>query len=499
MKLRVVSFFDENWVPPILIGGALAVMLCLLIFPRPKYQSFAEAEQQQKVLKHTRWGVRLPYRSGKNVTIDLSQPAELLVYESGKDFHVVRIALNAKGAPEKTIYTKLSEGEQLHHLASGQLLVEAEKDNHAFVALLDPSTLKPFFSKELKYSDLSTSYGAGNSVSFGHWRQKGNVLIFYHNSIKIGRHSWNSADHEYSVPYVVDCRYDFHLLDLTTLEVRSFVGLTPADLRPLGSLLKAGKSEIIENGPLYFLPDFFEDRQDVPLHQYIYSLGKFFLVGDQKTLIFSLENEEGNTLYFSLDLRNPDAPPRWDLPKNFAALFPDELALTEAEKAERMKSQDIVVTDEHSDTLTYQPDQIELSPGGFVVVGCLKLGDDDYSKERSVAGVQIMEDGVMKQTWVYRLGHLYQLGPLLVDPAGQRLFFPDQGPEDRFRVVGLSAISGKEVSVFPANILLDRGNGDKAGRTLRIVGAAVDFQKGLIYIHDQKQNLILCADIDLSH
>jgi hypothetical protein len=461
-----------------------------------KYQSFEKTEQAEKVLKHKRWEFLLPYKSGKDVTIDLSQSAELLIYESSGDFHVVRIPLDNKGEPGKMSYTKLNEGEDIHRIGTGQLLVEAEKDDHAFVALLDPKTLDLIFSKTLPYSTSSINTETDRSISFGHWRQKGDILIFYHNHIKIKRYSWSNGAYNYSVPYVADFRYDIHLINLTTLKVRSFVNLTPSMLGPLGILLEDGKSEIISNcQQRYFL----DDSQKVPLDQYIYSFGKFFLVDDQQVLIFSLENEKRKSLYFLLDLRKPNPVPTWDLPDSIVAQFPDELVLTEADKAERMKSQDFVVKDRDLSDVTYDLDQINFSPGGFVLVGRKKYAEDVYADERSIVGVQILSDGLMSQTWRYVVNHRYHLGPLLFDPLKQRVFFPETDPEDRFKVVGCMTSNGEKVSVFPANILLDRSISSKGGPTLRIVGTAVDFEQGVIYIHDQKQHRILSADIDLSH
>lgn len=482
------------------LENGLSIRMCylflsLLVISCSKYQSFDESEQGETILKSRRWEVKLPYKSGKNVTIDLSRPAELLMYESGGDFHVVRIPLETKGEPGIMRYAKLDEGKNLHQLSTGQLLVETEEDNRAFVALLDSKTLDLLFSTTLKYSTSSIIPTSDHYISFEHWTQKGDMLIFFHNLIRIRRYSWTVGDYSFSVPYVVDSRYDIYLINLATQRVRSFFELTPSALGPLGKLLKEEKSEIISQKGTYSLPE----SQKVPLDRYVYTLDKFFLVDDQQVLIFSLENEVGTSLYYLLDLRKANAVPTWDLPENIAAQYPYELNLTEADTTERMNSQDLVVKNTDMIDVTYAVDEIGLSPAGFVLVGREKYGEDVYADGRSVAGLQILADGIMKQTWCYHLGHHYRLGPLLFDPLKQRVFFPEEDSEGKFNVVGCMTDNGKKTSAFPANILIDQGNDDKGGPTLRIVGTAVDFEHGLIYIHNQKRHSVFCADIDLPH
>jgi hypothetical protein len=459
-----------------------------------RYQSFYEGGFGEEVASRLRWEMALPYASGKDLTFEYILTDEVLLSDRRDGFHITKIFPNAPPQERPPLHLNVADGASCEILDATRLLVMGADDKKAKrVALVDRRTLSVLFSTELPFTkDSSFEARARRDISVPGWKRTAGALIVVRSTVNVDTYSWSDARYRYTVPYITGAQYDVHVLSLKDHGVRSFVGISSHSLGPLNGLL-AGSSVEAMSKSRFRQGTSAAAEKSRPMDRFIFLLDQFFMVDRGRILVFSIKNFEGDRLYYSLDLTHADARAEWRRVSDLVAEFPKELAVSEPESADRLRDRDLKIGG-----LKYGIENATLIAGALVVVGRLRTGTDETTAENNLGPRILMRitpgDGdIWRPVWTKPLSHGEAIGNLLEDQERGVLYFPEI-TGNKYRVQGAAAADGKAVDGFPANFRI-QVNASGKPTEVRIHSTGVDFERSLLYLHDQEKNRILCADL----
>jgi hypothetical protein len=455
------------------------------------YHAAADGEAGESLASSQRWEVRLPYESGRELSILNVSADEVLLSEGGDDFHLVRIQLDGAGRPASRKHQRLPHGDSCELLEGGLILVKGKQDAvTARVSVFEREGLSLRFS-------LALPVAAAADITTPASTQLGDVLILSQSAVKIDRLARSDSAHRYQLPYIAWSKYDLHLIDLTSGKVTSLPRLESHSLPGLNALVAEGKERLAADQPLARSLRSRQNEADA----YVYLLDRFFLVDGGKQLIFSLSNLGGEKLYYSVNLTGGRLAPQLRTAAELASAYPDELVAKSRTQIEGERR--VYISGK-----AYRVRRTAFTRGGIVLLASEVLDIPAASESgREVVGRNVIvgvrpkggpDDLSFEQSWVYVPKYRGDIGSFVVDDEGGAVYFPELLGKgwltDSFKVQGLSAADGRLLEGFPANFKETRETNDR-GKELSLVGASPDFRNRRLYVHDYENHRLVCAGL----
>lgn len=439
-----------------------------------KYQSFRDTGMQPWIDARRHWQFTLPFKSGERLGILRIAPDDVLVFDPGKTLHVMRISRGPSG--RQTIAAELDCGDAWTVLRDDLVLVTGPRDSsRRCVFLLDPKTLERRFASDLPFGSEGDITTEGSEII-------ANLLILHHSSVRIARIPWADGAYQYQVPYVAGAKYDLHVIDLQKGLIASLAEIDGGSLDRVGPVI-AGSRDAVLAAITSRGPSTASERQLIRDHLYLFD--EFFVVDNQRTLVFSLKNTAKKKVYYSFDLRRPRAAPQWHAADELAVRYPNELV--SREMPDKM-SGEITVSEKQ-----YAVEHAAILTDGVVVTAREQGGIYEITHQTApltLLGISQDAGESWKLKWEQYLGD--ESGDEVLEDPSRGVYVPSSEGGGRFSMRGFATVDGRPLPPFPANFRIAIGKGGKAA-SVRLAGTAVDFERRALYIHDRQANRIVCA------
>ncbi len=470
------------------------------------YKSFDEGELGVEVKNNCIRSWDLPYKSGEKIDIELLNNNGLLVTESNEGYHITKLNKDSGSSPQK--YLKLECGDYYDWYKNNQLLVFGDKKNNKYIHLVDFENLTLVYTQEIdtkKYGDINIP---GQYVIH-------DKILFFSSDFQIERYSYShtvgDTTYTYRIPYLKSFRYNFNLLNIDNGRLKTYAGISEKSLGDLNGICeetfsKAISSALSKADPLAELENLdeilatykeiakninidellknIEDKKakdrEYDVQNYLYYIEKCFIVNNNKILVFSLKNNLDWIKNYAMDLNAGVSSIQQYTARELAEMFPNELVLkyvTPKKKTE--KDKDIVISGK-----SYKLDDMAIFTDGIVLAVRESDKKAKYSQVLSV-------DQQMEKIWSYQVETPYIIGNLIPDNLHNIVYFPGLSHEKKYILLGLNIKNGEIHSTLPANFFIQKIEGKSY---ISVTGTKLDFENEMIYIHDKKNNRIICSN-----
>ena len=275
----------RNYTNMIIFRILFGLMILVLISgcSHYKYIPYEESELDLANEENAIWAVKLPYRSGRDVTISRWEENMLIVTEPGKKYHLSLIDMkDGKPSVKHTQLKFWGSGSTFHFLpvintAEGILVIgRCEAREYYHVYLLNSETLKRRYKQKISFRTKGkTAIPGMESIS--------DMVIFYQSDLFVKYDFVGGIRY----PYIHEIRYSFQIMNIKDGNLTKYENISSRQLSSLEPFLQ--KERGLSAG-----------RSNVK--NMIFQIDKVFLLDDNQTLVFSLSNDKTN-LYYSFNVQ----------------------------------------------------------------------------------------------------------------------------------------------------------------------------------------------------